>query len=286
MARDRANINTGIWTDDDWRELTRDEHWLYVAMLTSPTLSYAGVADWRPGRIASNAAATTAADVERIGADLQGKRFLFIDADTEEALVRSFLRHDGLLKQPKLAVSMVNAYGAISSKKIRRVVINELQRIHAEHPDWKAFEVEKVKDLLKLEGCDMATFTPGLTPGLTPTLDRPQALPTATATTTATPPSGGGSGGRRLPEVALPASWAPNEAHAQRAREKGVDLDHEAEMFKLHAQAHDRRAKNWNAAFTMWLSKARPSLNPNGPSEADKIASWNTYRPEYDEDIA
>ena len=276
MARDRANINTTIWTDDDWRELTRDEHWLYTLLLTHGTLNYAGVADWRPGRLAQNSADTTADDIERIGALLQAKRFIFIDSDTEEVLVRSFLRHDGLLKQPKLAVSMVNAYGSVSSKMIRKVIVHELQRLHGEHPEWRAFAVDQVTALLKLSGADMATFTPGFTPPLTPAVtpavtptgDHAQALPTTTATTTSTPTDVGGSGGRRSPERPLPADWDPNGAHLDYARSKNLDIALETERFKAHAQANDRRLRDWNAGFRMWLTKAKPS-----PSQEHSV--WN-----------
>lgn len=261
MARDRANINTAIWTDDDWRELTHGEQWLYKLLLTHPSLSYAGVCDWRPGRLAQNSSDTTSADIERIGSLLQSKRFIFIDQDTEEVVIRSFLRHDGLLKQPKLGVSMANAYGSVASKMVRKVIIHELKRIREEHPEWRAFTVEAVADLLKLEGCDMSTFTPGftppLTPAVTPTADHAQALPTATATTTATPPEGGGSGGRRSPERPLPEGWAPNSAHKDMAKTKGLDLDTEAETFKNHAMANDRRLRDWNAGFRMWLTKSK-----------------------------
>src|SRR5699024_12062525 len=32
---------------------------------------------------------------------LQSARFVFVDESTDEVLIRSFLRHDGLLKQPR-----------------------------------------------------------------------------------------------------------------------------------------------------------------------------------------
>jgi hypothetical protein len=258
MARDRANINTNIWTDDDWRDLSRDEHWLYTALLTSPSLSYAGVADWRPNRIAQNSSNTTASDVELIGKLLESKRFIFIDETTEEVLVRSFLRHDGLLKQPKLGVSMVNAYGAISSKLIRKVVIHELRRIHDEHPEWRAFEVGQVKELLKLSGSDMSAFTPGFTPAVTPNPEQALALPTTTATTTATEASLPVEEEEKKPATKLPKSWAPTASHMEAAKAKNLDLVDEAENFRLHAETHDRRCASWNGAFATWLKRATP----------------------------
>lgn len=63
---------------------------------------------------------------------------------------------------------------------------------------------------------------------------------------------------RKKPSIAIPANWSPTAEHERRAREKNLNVNEVAEAFKLHAEAHDRRAANWNAAFTMWLTKAQP----------------------------
>lgn len=289
MARDRANINTNIWTDTHWRSLTRDQHWLYVMLLTHTELSYAGVTDWRPGRLMQFAAGTSRQDIERLGQELQAERFIFIDEDTEEVMIRSFIRHDGLLKNPKITVSMVNAYGAIASNKIREVFVHELNRLHTEQPDLKAFENAKVLALLKNPARPMQEFTQGFTPSILD--DLPQALPqglgeglpqtqgtafplpTTTATTTSiTNVIDGGAGETlpdesaieegdakpRKPELPLPKNWAPTKAHWELAKKKNLNLEAEATNFRLHAETHDRRARVWNAAFTTWLTKAQP----------------------------
>lgn len=56
----------------------------------------------------------------------------------------------------------------------------------------------------------------------------------------------------------LPNAWKPDAAHASTARERGVDLHLEVERFRAHAEANDRRARNWGAAFRQWLLKAQP----------------------------
>lgn len=188
--RDRANINTNLWTDQDWRDVPKTAKYLYMLLLTHPTLNYAGVADWRPARLAAMSPDDTADDVRRDAEALQDARFIFIDEDTEEVLIRSFLRHDGLLKQPKLSISMVNAFAGIASKQVRQVVVYELQRLLSEFPSWAAFGQEKVQALTKLEGNDMGEFTQGFTPTVTPgftqTHGQADPLPTSTATTTTT----------------------------------------------------------------------------------------------------
>jgi hypothetical protein len=60
-------------------------------------------------------------------------------------------------------------------------------------------------------------------------------------------------------EAPLPKDWAPTADHIAVAKELGVDVIREADNFRLHAETHDRRAVRWNAAFTMWLKKAKPS---------------------------
>jgi hypothetical protein len=257
MARDRANINTGIWTDQDWRNLPVAQQHLYLLLTSHPTLSYAGVVDWREARLAAMAVDTTPESIREAAEGLQAERFVFIDDETEEILIRSFLRHDGLLKQPKLSISMVNAYGAIASSRIREVVTHELQKLHQEHGDWAAFGQEKVLALVKGKGTDMDEFTPALTQGFTPafTLNAAQAdpLPTTTATTTSTELST-----RRSPERPLPATWEPDEKHKANAREKHLDINILAEAFRNHAEANDRRVRNWDAAFRNWILKATP----------------------------
>lgn len=54
----------------------------------------------------------------------------------------------------------------------------------------------------------------------------------------------------------LPKSWKPTQEHIQRATKTNVDVNSEAEKFRLHAEANDRLMVNWNAAFTTWLINA------------------------------
>lgn len=61
---------------------------------------------------------------------------------------------------------------------------------------------------------------------------------------------------RKKPAHRLPASWAPNEAHTQYAEAEGIALNFQAERFRTHAEANDRRIVNWDAAFKNWLLKA------------------------------
>ena len=270
MARDRANIRVDIWADQDFRDLTGEAQRLYMQLLTHPTLNYAGVAEWRPGRLAAMASDLTAGSIERAGAELGSRFFIVVDEQTEEVLVRSYVKHDGLLKQPKMVVSMTNAYAAIASKLIRNVIAFEVQKLRDREPTMAAWGVKQTETVLRAEACDVRTLAPGVTPlftpdltlgftpAVTPSSGEAQGVPTTTATTTATA-SLEGEDAKRKPEVKIPSDWAPTSAHFERAKTNRLDIAREAEAFMQHAETHDRRAASWNSAFTTWLTKAKPA---------------------------
>lgn len=148
MARDRANINTDIWNDDDFRSLSAGAQLLYFQLLTSATLTYAGVADWRPNRLAALASGRSASEVRSAGEELSEGLYIVTDEDTEEVLIRSFMKHDGLLQKPNVAKAMVKAYDRVYSLTLKGVIVHELNRLHEQFPEWKAFEVEAVLDVM------------------------------------------------------------------------------------------------------------------------------------------
>jgi hypothetical protein len=148
MARDHAAIRLNIWGDDDWRELSIAAQHLYLHLLSTPTLSYAGVADWRAARIAGVSKDATARSVTAAADELVDALFVVYDDDTEEILIRSFLKYDGLLHKPNVAKAMVTAYGKTVSPILRGVTVHELTKLHDRNPEWKGFTVREVTDLL------------------------------------------------------------------------------------------------------------------------------------------
>lgn len=57
----------------------------------------------------------------------------------------------------------------------------------------------------------------------------------------------------KKPATSLPADWQPTPEHLTRCEQEGIDCIKQAAKFKAHAEANDRHAVNWNAAFTQWL---------------------------------
>lgn len=148
MAREFAKVRLSIWNDDDFRALPPWEQHLYLVLMTSVSLSYSGVADWRPTRIAPLAGGWTPDQIVCAAAGLVDKLYLLVDESTEEVLVRSFIRNDEILKQPKMTVAMTKAYAAMSSSVLRGVVVHELNRLHEDEPTLNGWEVEAALKLL------------------------------------------------------------------------------------------------------------------------------------------
>lgn len=295
MAREYARFNVAIWQDPDWRALPAAAQHLYMLLWTHPLLTYCGVVDWRPGRIAALSDGLTRQDVEALSACLEARLFLVIDQDTEEALIRSWARFDGLMKQPRMAVSFANAYSAVASREVQGVIVHEARKLQALEPDLYGWEKPVVKELLAAASIDprertlpidpfgsplgpvSVPFGPNASEGLGPVW----VAPTPTPTPTPTPllpdvPTGGADADddeekpkpRRKPERPLPASWAPNAKHHEMANEKRIDIKAAVVAFRNHAETHDRRARDWDAAFRTWINKT------NAPPAVAQRDDW------------
>lgn len=139
MARDHARVRLDIWSDDDWRSLTSGAQWLYMHLLSSPRLSFAGVTDWRPPHISAHTAELSAFDVEWFAGELEEGLFIVVDRRSEEVLIRSFVKHDGLMSSPNMAKALLKAHADMGSSALRSVVVHELRRLRKARPDLKGW---------------------------------------------------------------------------------------------------------------------------------------------------
>ncbi|MCU1680956.1 MAG: 57, gp57 [Amycolatopsis sp.] len=150
-----------MWSDDDFRALTPAAQHAYMLIMTSPTLSYCGVADWRPRRIAALARGWTVEAVEAAAAELVAGRYLVIDEDTEECLVRSFVRNDGLMGRERMATAMAKAFALVASSRLRGVVVHELKRLRDDFPDLGGWDSVRAVELLAKEPVVLSVTTSG-----------------------------------------------------------------------------------------------------------------------------
>lgn len=120
MARDHARIYCSIWGDGDWRALPQVAQWLYMLAFSQLDLSNAGVVAYRPNAWARYSEGMTAAGIKRAARTLEEHGYVVIDEDTSEMLVRTFIKHDRVLRQPMVAINMARAARLIVSEKVRQ----------------------------------------------------------------------------------------------------------------------------------------------------------------------
>lgn len=129
MARNHARIYATIWADPDFLALTADAQRLYMLLLSQPNLSHCGLLPLTVKRWAQKAADTHPSRIEAGLDELADKRFVVLDYDTEELLIRSFIRGDEVYRQPNvLAAASKDAVG-IASPALRAELLAEIVRI-------------------------------------------------------------------------------------------------------------------------------------------------------------
>lgn len=309
MARDHARVNLTIWTDPDFRALPPAAQHLYLTLWTAPELSYCGVHDWRPARMTGLSQGFTAEHIETVAACLEARHFFVIDRDTEECLIRSWARFDGIMKQPRMAVSLVSAYASTGSQTIRRVLVREMHKIREESPGLTCWGDKRVAEVLEhpsVSAKDLPAVTdpfrdgvtPDLGPGLalglpqtqggvwgsvcTPSTPAPAPAPNSLTTERADKPPAA-----RKRASALPDDFQPNDANRRVANECRVNLAAILPQFLDHHRAKGSTFKDWHAALNTWIRREKPSaaeparlplahdleLPPDGLSD-EEYATW------------
>ena len=132
MARGHGRILTSIWEDADFLALDEREQRLYLFLISQPNLNHAGLLDLTLRRWARKARGLTSAELEKLLQALEAARFIVMDDDTEELLIRSFVRNDGVWRMPKVMGAMVSGALEISSKRLQYALLEEMDRIPLE----------------------------------------------------------------------------------------------------------------------------------------------------------
>lgn len=291
MGNEYRMVYTTIWADPDFKALSESAQRLYMLMLTHPSLSACGVLDWREPKLAAFAADSDVRKLRAAAYELGWGGFIAIDPDTEEALVRSFVRHDGKLKSPNPTRAVVKAYGAIGSRKLMQIVSVEVRRACEEHPEWKGipFAGEIIKQFPEAdsnpsemvpdwfaEPFEMSSNSVRNEFDFSSNFDTPKnaepfemsshiRITDKPVTEETTSLMGGASENaeacprptpRKKPSTPIPDNWQPKPEHHTTAQRLHLNLDSEAEDFRNHAQAQGRRLVDWDAGFRSWLKKS------------------------------
>jgi hypothetical protein len=151
VARSEARITVDIWDDDDFLALTGDAQRVFMFLLSQRDMAHTGVIALRVKRWARRARDLTPEVVTAALGELVAGRFVVIDEDTEELLVRSFMRRDKVYRQPNVLCAARDHLPLIESRPILSELAVELRRI-AEAGDMTQRSAAIVAEMLQAIG--------------------------------------------------------------------------------------------------------------------------------------
>lgn len=149
MARHYGKIQTAIWDDDDFLQLSAEAQRVYMLLVTQKDIAMTGVLAFRPRRWSSYCKSSTLKSTERALFELEQARFVVIDEDTEELLLRTFVKHDKVFANEKLIKAFTDSVQEVRSAHI-------LDYIHRGITEDAPDEVRELVDGL----CHRASDTP------------------------------------------------------------------------------------------------------------------------------
>lgn len=171
MARQHAKLLAAIWSDPEFVVMPVDAQRLYMLLLSQPKLSIVGCIDFMPARWARLAPDTTAVDIERAAWVLHEHHFVVIDPATEELVIRTLVKHDGVraTANSNLLKGFWSAWSTVESAALRKVVTDQV-------PDevWEAKKWPPPPAALDMRRSDppeppVPTAGPNRTGGVVPT---------------------------------------------------------------------------------------------------------------------
>lgn len=130
MARAYGKVLCSIWSDEDFLALTMPARLLYLALISQPDITPAGVLPITVGRWrAYLSPVATRDDVWATLRELGAARFVLLDEDDEEVWVRALMKVDGRLDNPNLRASISTALTSMRSDQLRAAAVAEFERI-------------------------------------------------------------------------------------------------------------------------------------------------------------
>ena len=142
MAREHGRILSRIWRDQDFRALSVGAQRMYMMLLSQPTVNNAGILPLQIGKLTKGCDSTTEADVWIALSELAHGGFAYVDDDSEEIFIRSYIRNDGVLKQPNILKNALRCASAIESGYLRAAMAIELRRLGRDDANSRADELD------------------------------------------------------------------------------------------------------------------------------------------------
>lgn len=140
-----ARLLCRIWDDDDWKALSPRAQWFYMLLASQPDITKAGVlglTSKRWSRLASGP--SVAEQIALAMAELERTRFIVVDTETEELLIRSYMRSAEVDKVPNVLKCAIRQARDVYSPKLRAELVVELRRLEVPIADAAADAMERL----------------------------------------------------------------------------------------------------------------------------------------------
>ena len=119
MSGEYAKIFKRIWGDPDFKTLNIEEQALYIKLFSQTDISMAGVLTLATTRWATQTDGLTVPKVEKTLRTLEQRGYIVTDPDTQEVLLRSYIRNDGGWVSNKTLIGVTNAVRRVLSPRLR-----------------------------------------------------------------------------------------------------------------------------------------------------------------------
>jgi hypothetical protein len=210
VARSYGRVFAAIWDDGEFRPLSRSAKCMYLFLLSQADMEHSGVIGLRVRRWARELGESDPSQVVADLKELDACRYVVVDEDTEELLVRSLIRCDEIWKQPNVFKAAATSGLAAKSRAVKAVLYEEMSRL-----DTSAAPAESQR----VHAGFLAALEPFRNPSgtLRPSLPSPPGNPAASPVD---PPHGARANGSGPPksQTSKPAgrkgSGTPSEPHA------------------------------------------------------------------------
>lgn len=124
-----VRVMRSIWSDREWLDRPAISKMVYLQLISQPNISKTGVLPTVLRRWASMYPDLEVDDIANAVADLTEHGFVVLDDDTQELLVRTYMRYDEMFTQPNGRKAIASAYDEIMSANLKRIVREELQAL-------------------------------------------------------------------------------------------------------------------------------------------------------------
>lgn len=129
MANAAGMLKESIWRDKEFRALPRTAQATYAQLISQKELDRAGMQPLQVSKWVKGCHEIDTDALETDLATLEAHRFIFVDEDTDELFIRSYMRHADIVRYPNILKNALRCAGMVASEKLRRELAVELRRL-------------------------------------------------------------------------------------------------------------------------------------------------------------